>query len=264
MTTRSLSLLAAALTLLVFASNADARARAGVKITASAAPWAVVGSQIGIKGGVTPHVAGLSVALQQRQGGGWTTVQATKIAAGGAFSFTAHPNDPGAATFRVVTAKGATAAGSSPTVVVRMLRWSYLADQYIQSPSGGELTTNPIAIHGVTYQHPVAARRRLLQPVERRCLDQLPAQGPVRDADRHGRDRRHGRLRDVASFTVFADGKQVAGSNLVYGQAIKLNIPLDGVKRLQLRINVPDPTGAAGCSAFYPKVVFGDAQWLGP
>ncbi len=49
----------------------------------------------------------------------------------------------------------------------------------------------------------------------------------------------------VASFAVFADGRQ-------------------RVKRLQLRINVPDPTGAAGCSAFFPKVVFGDAQWLGP
>jgi hypothetical protein len=32
---------------------------------------------------------------------------------------------------------------------------------------------------------------------------------------------------------------------------------------LLLRINVPDPTGAAGCSAFFPKVVFGEAQWLG-
>jgi hypothetical protein len=264
MTTRSLPLLAAALTLLMFASSADARARAGVKITASAAPWAVVGSQIGIKGGVTPHVAGLSVALQQRQGGGWTTVQATKIASGGGFSFTAYPKSPGAASFRVVTAKGSTAAGSSPTVVVRMLRWSYLADQYIQSPSGGELTTDPIAIHGVTYQHPVSLDAGCYNPWNGDAWINYPLKGQYETLTATVGIGDTADSATVASFTVFADGKQVAGSNLVYGQAMKLNIPLEGVKRLQLRINVPDPTGAAGCSAFFPKVVFGDAQWLGP
>ncbi len=264
MTTRYLSLLAAALTLLVLASDADAGARAGVRITASAAPWAVVGSQIGIKGGVTPHVAGLSVALQQRQGRGWTTVQSTKIAPGGGFSFSAHPKGPGIATFRVVTAKGATAEGSSPTLAVRMLRWSYLADQYIQSPSSGELTTDPIAIHGVTYQHPVSLDAGCYNQWSGDAWINYPLKGKFESLTATVGIGDTADSATVASFAVVADGKQVAGSNLVYGQAIKLNVPLDGVKRLQLRINVPDPTGAAGCSAFFPKVVFGDAQWLGP
>jgi hypothetical protein len=191
-------------------------------------------------------------------------VQATRIASGGGFSFTAHPKSPGAASFRVVTAKGSAAAGSSPTVVVRMLRWSYLADQYIQSPSGGELTTDPIAIHGVTYQHPVSLDAGCYNPWNGDAWINYPLKGQYETLTATVGIGDTADSATVASFTVFADGKQVAGSNLVYGQAIKLNVPLDGVKRLQLRINVPDPTGAAGCGAFYPKVVFGDAQWLGP
>ena len=163
-----------------------------------------------------------------------------------------------------MTAKGATAAGSSPTVVVRMLRWSYLADQYIQSPSGGELTTDPIAIHGVTYQHPVSLDAGCYNPWNGDAWINYPLKGQFETLTATVGIGDTADSATVASFTVFADGKQVAGSNLVYGQAIKLNVPLDGVKRLQLRINVPDPTGAAGCSAFFPKVVFGDAQWLGP
>jgi hypothetical protein len=34
--------------------------------------------------------------------------------------------------------------------------------------------------------------------------------------------------------------------------------------RLRLRIHVPDPTGAAGCSSNFTQVVFGNPEILGP
>jgi hypothetical protein len=44
---------------------------------------------------------------------------------------------------------------------------------------------------------------------------------------------------------------------------MKLNISLAGVSKLKLMANFPDPTGAAGCASFFPRMVFGDAQLLG-
>jgi hypothetical protein len=149
-------------------------------------------------------------------------------------------------------------------VVVRMLRWSYLADQYIQAPTGGEMTTNPIAVHGVTYQHPLALDAGCYNPWNGDAWINYPLKGQYETFTATVGIGDTADSATVASFAVLTDGKQVAGSNLVYGQAVKLSLPLAGVKRLQLRINVPDPTGAAGCSAFFPKVVFGDAQGLGP
>jgi hypothetical protein len=261
---RSLSLLSALLTLLVFAASAGADARAGVTITASTAPWSVVGNTVGIKGGVRPHVAGLSVVLQQRSGGGWTTLQTAPVASGGGFSFKLHPKDPGVATFRVVTPKGAVAAGISSTMVVRVLHWSYLGDQYIQSPSGGELHTDPIIVHKQTYEHPVTLDAGCYNPWSGDAWINYPLKGQYEtftatvgiadDADSN----------TVASFKVYGDGQILASSDLVYGQVVKVNVSLTDLKHLQLRINVPDPTGAAGCSVFFPKVVYGDAQWLGP
>jgi NPCBM/NEW2 domain len=264
MTTRSLSLLSAVLTLLVFASSAGAGARTAVTITASTAPWTVVGSTVGIKGGVSPHVAGLSVALQQRSGGEWTTLMATKVTSGGGFSFKLQPKNPGTDTLRVVTSKGAVAAGTSSTMRLRVLHWSYLSDQYIQAPSGGELYTDPIVVHKQTFDHPVSLDAGCYNPWNGDAWINYPLKGQYEtftatvgiadDADPN----------TVASFKVYGDGQILASSDLVYGQTVKVNVSLAGLKRLQLRMNVPDPTGAAGCSVFFPKVVYGDAQWLGP
>jgi hypothetical protein len=50
----------------------------------------------------------------------------------------------------------------------------------------------------------------------------------------------------------------------VHGAATKIKVSADGEYRLRLSINVPDPNNAAGCSTYFPHVVFGDAQLLGP
>src|SRR6476646_3624811 len=118
---------------------------------ASAAPWVVLGGHVGITGSVKPHASGLQLALQQRAGGGWTTV-ATKTVNGGTFSFLAQPKDPGNATFRVAATKGGPFAGDSAPVVVRVLRWSYLSDIFTR-PFAGDLMTDPNSAHGVSYDH---------------------------------------------------------------------------------------------------------------
>ena len=58
--------------------------------------------------------------------------------------------------------------------------------------------------------------------------------------------------------------ESVAAGSLVTGAATKLRVSVSGEYRLRLRINVPDPNNAAGCSTTYTKVVFGDAELLGP
>src|SRR5205085_3849717 len=109
------------------APASSAAAAKTVKIDASAAPWVVAGGHVGIKGTVTPHPAGVQVALQQRHGDGWLTVGDEPVRANGSFSFTTTPTQPGAVTYRVVTVKGTSYVGSSARVRVRVLHWSYVS-----------------------------------------------------------------------------------------------------------------------------------------
>ena len=69
----------------------------------------------------------------------------------------------------------------------------------------------------------------------------------------------------TATFSVIGgDGKKLASGSLVHGAATKVKVSVDGEYRLRLSINVPDPNNAAGCSTYFPHVVFADAQLLGP
>jgi len=233
-----------------------------VEITASAAPWMVLGSRVGITGSVKPQASGLELALQQRAGDGWTTV-ATKQANGGSFRFLVKPSDPGKATFRVVAAKGDPFAGDSAPVVVEVLRWTYRSDMYTR-PVAGDLMTDPNSAHGVKYDHVITMDAGCYNAwngdawvdyILDRRYEQFTATVALDDAAPEN---------STATWSVWGGGKVLASGSLTNGSVDQLKVSVDGMYRIRLRINVPDPTGAAGCSPTFTEVVFGNPQVLGP
>jgi hypothetical protein len=233
-----------------------------VQITASAAPWMVLGSRVGIKGSVKPQASGLELALQQRGANGWTTV-ATKPVSGGSFSFLVKPADPGNTTFRVVAAKGGPFAGDSAPVMVRVLRWSYLSDMYTR-PVAGDLMTDPNSAHGLKYDHVITMDAGCYNAwngdawvdyILDKRYEQFTATVALDDAAPEN---------STATWSVWGGGKVLASGGLTNGSVDQLKVSVDGMYRIRLRINVPDPTGAAGCSPTFTQVVFGNPQVLGP
>jgi hypothetical protein len=255
--------------LLVFAPGAGAARSAAaqsVQITASAtASWIVLGDRIGIRGAVKPHAGGLRVTLEQRVEGSWRVVDAQPARTNGAFTFSAHPGRTGRATYRVVLSAATGYTGSSDDVVVRVLRWTYLGDIYTR-PAVGDLDTETIVSDaGVHFEHPVALDPGCYNawggdawvdyPLGKQ-YELLTATVGLAGYTEPG---------TTASFQVNADGKTLASGNLAVGGAMqKIKVSLDGIGKLRIRINVPDPTNAGGCSASYTQVVFGNAQVLGP
>jgi NPCBM/NEW2 domain len=234
-----------------------------VEITAgAAAPWVVAGSSVGITGSVKPGTAGLGLALQQRVSGGWTTV-ATKTVGGSTFSFVAKPKAPGTATFRVVAVKGGPFAGNSAPVLVKVLQWSYLSDQYTR-PVAGDLITDPNTAHGVSYDHAISMDAGCYNAwngdawadyILNRQYQQFTATIALDDAAPPN---------STATWSVWGSGQVLAHGSLANGTVQQVKVPVAGVYRLRLKINVPDPTGAAGCSETFTQVVFGNPKLLGP
>ena len=266
---RRLSLAPAAALLLILATDAAAGPAAKtVKIAASASPWAVVKSTLAIRGTVAPHPAGLVVTLQQRQGTGWLSIGDRPVRSNGTFTFVTEPSKLGFAAYRVVASKDSGYTGSSARVPVRVLHWQYVTSiesfAYIR-PISGNLTTDPIASDGVRYEHPVAldpgcynqwSGSAWIDYLLQRQYELFSATVGLDDEAPSGA---------TATYTVVGgDGKKLATGSLVHGQAAKVNVSVRGEYRLRLLINVPDPNNAAGCSPYFPHVVFGDAQLLGP
>jgi NPCBM/NEW2 domain-containing protein len=254
----------AASTALVLAASADA---ATVHITASAAPWVVLGAAVGVKGTVTPHPAGVELTLQKRKGTGWLPVGTANVRPNGSFSFAAHPERVGRASYRVVTTKGTAFAGSSASIRVRVLQWRYLTSiesfAYI-TPLSGNLTTTAINSDGVRYEHPVALDpgcynqwngSAWIDYLLERQYELFTATVGLDDASPSN---------ETATYTLIGAGKKLAAGSLTPGMSTTLRIPVGDVYRLRLEINVPDPNNAGGCSSYFPHVVFGDAQLLGP
>jgi hypothetical protein len=262
-----LALLAAAVPVVVSSAAAGTSAKA-VRIDASASPWTVLKSRLVISGRVTPHPAGLELTLQQRQGSGWLSVGDKAVRANGAFSFVAAPGKPGLATYRVVTAKGTDFVGSSASMPVRVLHWRYVTSietfAYI-TPISGNLATTEIVSDGVRYEHPVAldpgcynqwGGSAWIDYLLERQYKLFSATVGLDDATAPGQ---------TATYSVIGgDGKKLASASLTHGAATKIKVSVDGEYRLRLWVNVPDPNNAAGCSTYFPHVVFGDAQLLGP
>jgi hypothetical protein len=256
--------------LLAFAADGGASSGGkAVKIAASAVPWVVVGSHVGVRGTVTPHPAGMSVRLEQRQGTGWLSLGEHTVRANGTFLFVAEPGKVGLATYRVV-ANGTSYAGSSARVPVRVLRWQYVTDiadfEYVTpTPGSGSLTTDPIASDGVRYDHPVSldpgcynqwGGNAWIDYILQRQYEQFSATIGLDDKASSGA---------TATYVVLGgDGKKLATGSLVRDQATKVKVSVSGEYRLRLWINVPDPNNAAGCSPYFTHVVFGDASLLGP
>lgn len=266
---RRLSLGLTAALLLILAANAAAGPAAkSVKIDASPPPWAALKSPFAIRGTVAPHPPGLVVTLQQRQGAGWLPVGDRPVRSNGTFTFVVAPSKLGFATYRVIASQDSGYIGASASLSVRVLHWEYLTSiesfAYINPISGG-LTTEPIVSNGVRYEHPVA-----LDPG---CYNQwsgsawidylLQRQYALFNATVGLDDQAP--AGSTATYTVLGgDGKKLATGSLVPGKSTKLQLSVKGEYRLRLWINVPDPNNAAGCSTYFPHVVFGDAELLGP
>src|SRR6185437_4197369 len=109
----------------------------------------LLGGRVGITGKVIPHLQGIRVTLQQGQGRNWFSMGDKAIGSDGAFSFLARPGKTGTSTYRVVTTKGTDFTGTSASVSIKVLRWSYLGDIYAK-PVVGDLSPEPALSHGVT------------------------------------------------------------------------------------------------------------------
>lgn len=267
MTSRQLILTVSILGLLALGASGGAGAGAtptALTLTAAIPPPVVLGGRVPIRGRVEPHLAAIRITLEQRQATGWAALGTTRTHADGSYTFLAHPSAAGVATYRVVTAAGAAPAGASPAIPVQVFEWSYLADVYAH-PAAGDLDTDPLVSNRVQYEHPVA--------LDAGCYN---AWGGSAWVD-YSLGRRYQTFTatvglgdatsdtgSTGSYTVIGDGKTLSTGQLAPGAATKVSVSLVGVAKLRLMSNIPDPTGAAGCSASYTQVVFGDAQILGP
>jgi hypothetical protein len=261
---RRLSIVFVLAALLVLSPAAAGAKR--VKITLEAAPWAVAGKNVRITGTVTPHSRAVALTLEQRQGTGWKPAGQRAAAPDGRFTFVAQPSKLGLATYRVVTLDRSSA---SEPVHVRVLHWSYVDDidefAYLR-PIVGDLAMGAADASGVHFGHSIAMDAGCYNgyggsawvdyPLERRYEMFTATVGLGGSATNNS----------TATYAVLGgDGKQFASGSLVFGgppQQIKANVA--GEYRLRIRINVPDPTNAGGCSTSYTQVIFGDAQLLGP
>ena len=239
-------------------------AQQNVTITATSAPWIVLGDQISITGKVTPKVAGVPIVLQQKQGNGWYQVSTGKDHPDGTFSFSLHPTAIGSSNYRVRADKSSNYTGVSDVIPVEVFKWTYLGDIYVR-PSAGEYFTDPIAAAGVTYQHPVS--------LDAGCYNAWGGSAWI-DYKLGGQFQTftatvalgdlYSNSGSTGSYAVIGDGKTLSSGPLLPGKSTKIEVSVTGVKKFRLLSNIPDPTGAAGCSAAYTQVVFGDAQLLGP
>jgi len=263
---RARSLTAVLGVLVAFVPAAAADRSAKVTITAaSAAPWVAVGSRIAITGKATPHPAGIRVTLEQQGADGWQAVGTAGVRADGTFSFATRPSAPGPTSYRVSASTGAF-IGSSAPLRVKVLRWLYLADidAFVYArPIVGDISTQPIKAGGVSFEHPVS-----LDPG---CYNAYDGSAWI-DYNLAGQYRMFAATVAIddtapspktATYTVFAGGKTLASGSLSEDGSKRISVSVDGMNRLRLRVNVPDPNHSAGCSERFTHVVFGDAELLG-
>lgn len=259
---------------IALASGAAAGARhegGAVKLTAtSKTTWMEVKGHIRISGTATPHPSGLTVGLEQRQGTSWVSVGNTKpVGASGAYSFIATAGTVGLTGFRVVTRENSAVVSASASVPIRVLHWTpflgnpIFADA-IPDPGDGDLSTDAVSSHGVNYTDAFA--------MDPGCYNQWDGNAWVdymlfRKYESFtatlGID--SGAPSDqTATYSLIGGGKKLASGTLTYNSATKIKVSLDGLYRLRVLINIPDPYHAAGCTLAFPQVVFGDPQVLGP
>jgi hypothetical protein len=257
------------LAFLAFVSSAGATPARTLKIDASAAPWVVAGKQAVISGTVTPATPGFQLSLQRRAGTSWLSVANKTVAGGSAFSFSEPASNVGLAIYRVVTTKGASYVGASPSVRVRILHWMSFTGvpqfgDALPAPGDGDLTTASATTGGVTYDNAVSMDagcynqsngNAWLDYMLDRKYEQLTATVGIADGGPAGL---------TASYSFIGGGRKLVTGTLVTGALQKIKVPLDGIYKLRLEINIPDPYHAAGCSADLEQVVFGDPQILGP
>ena len=256
----------AVVTLVAFVPAAAANRSAKVTITAaSAAPWVAVGSRIAIAGKATPHPAGIRVTLEQRANGGWRAVGTQSVRPDGTFSFVTRPTQPGLTNYRVSTATDAF-TGSSAPVRVKVLRWSYLSDidAFVYArPIVGDISTQPIKAGGVSFEHPISLDAGCYNAYDGSAWIDYNLAGQYRMFAATVAIEDSAPSPKTATFTIFAGGKTLASGSLAEEGSKRISVSVDGMNRLRLRVNVPDPNHSAGCSERFTHVVFGDAELLG-
>ena len=162
-----------------------------------------------------------------------------------------------------MAAKAGSVAGNSAPIVVKVYHWSYLSDQYTR-PFAGDLMTDPNTAHGVSYDHVIT--------MDAGCYNAwngdawvdyiLNKRYQLLHRDRGPRRRRTAELdRDVERLGRREGARLGKPAN---GAVNQVKVSVANMYRLRLKINVPDPTGAAGCSSNFTQVVFGNPEILGP
>jgi hypothetical protein len=158
---------------------------------------------------------------------------------------------------------------ASASLPIRVLHWTRFLDNpvfadAIPDPGDGDLSTEPVESHGVNYKDAFA--------IDPGCYNQWDGNAWVD----------YMLFRKYASFTatigiaagapsdqtatysLIGGGKKLASGTLTLNSATKIKVSLDGLYKLRIQINIPDPYHAAGCTLQFPQVVFGDPQVLGP
>ena len=160
-------------------------------------------------------------------------------------------------------AKAGSVAGNSAPIVVRVYHWSYLSDQYTR-PFAGDLMTDPNTAHGVSYDHVITMDAGCYNAwngdawvdyILNKRYQLFTATVALSDAAPQN---------STATWSVWGGGKVLASGSLVNGAVNQVKVSVANMYRLRLKINVPDPTGAAGCSSNFTQVVFGNPEILGP
>ena len=162
-----------------------------------------------------------------------------------------------------MAAKAGSVAGNSAPIVVRVYHWSYLSDQYTR-PFAGDLMTDPNTAHGVSYDHVITMDAGCYNAwngdawvdyILNKRYQLFTATVALSDAAPQN---------STATWSVWGGGKVLASGSLVNGAVNQVKVSVANMYRLRLKINVPDPTGAAGCSSNFTQVVFGNPEILGP
>jgi len=255
--------------LAVAAGAAAAGSGGNVKIAVSAAPWVLIGTNLGITGAVTPHPAGLQLTLQRWYGTGWLPAGTAAPRADGTFAFHVRTTKPGASKYRVVSSKETGFSGTSADVPVKVLHWSYLASiepfQYV-NPIVGDLSLEPITAGGVHYEHGISLDPGCYNEYDGTAWVDFPLQRQYEMFTAAMALGGYATNGSTATYDIVGgDGKKLASGSLAYGGAPQnVRVSVSGEYRLRLVITVPDPTHSAGCGSQYTQVVFGDAQLLGP
>ena len=207
----------------------------------------VAGHKIVFRGTVRPHgaAAGQKVVLQEKfkPGKPWVDQKKVTVRGDGSYRVSDTPTTNFTHAYRVVvpgTSKHA--KGISPTVKVKVYKWTRLADLASVNDQGME--SGNVNINGKAYQHSVFARwssdTHIEYNVNHRCTKLQASFGISDDSSTGGQ----------AEVDVLADGTPVYTHTFDVGQHQTKTIALDEPLKLRLEATSTSTGGPFGLGAF--------------